>query len=843
MSGSLCLNGTWGLTYAEGTGLVNADHYTAPSLRGKRLMPAAVPAPIHRVLMDAGLIDDINVGMNTLKARWVEEQFWVYRHTFRVPAEAMEQNSWLVFEKLEFDATVWLNGHEVGRHANANRPARFDTTGMLRPADNTLVVKVSTGMHGWADKAVADYWPTQIDLLTRRQFHRKPQYQCGWDWNPRLTNVGILGNVRLEWRSTPRLDQVTVFGIVCEDLSSAVLHVRATVEGLGKGMVNAVLRARIVETGQEAALPIAIDAGESRHELTFTIDRPRLWWPVGHGEQARYTVECTLEAGGETQTVTRKTALRRVEMDQSPHPEAGRYCVLKINNRPIFCKGGNWVPADMLYSTVTAERYRELVRLAVEANFNTLRVWGGGLFADHAMCEACDEAGVLVWHDFLFACAKYPGDDPDFVAEVRREITYAVREWAHHPSLVVWCGNNEIEWGDWNWGYDTRPRTHPHYALFHREIPLIVRREDPSKLHWTSSPWSPDLKEPNDPTVGDQHPWGVSIIDPGGADFWSYRRYVDRFPNEGGVIGASPPATLRQFLPENERYVLSPSWDHHDNPFACMHSTPGEMGRAYATVALWTGRDPFTMDLDDYAFVSALLQAEGLQEYIANYRRRMFSSAAAIFWMYNDSWPVSHGWTIVDYYRRKKLAYHPVRRAFQPITVVVTCDDSEVVIFGVNDTPQPWAGQLRYGFFLLAGTRTRDECVSVELPANASTPLARLPRADWEKLDLRRSGAFAVLFRNGRPVAQHRLFLERFKDLAFVQPRITLAVKDGLLHAVSDAFAWAVCLDVDGETPLPDNCFDLIPGISYEMSWPANFGEPRIIRLGNRDAVSPRARP
>jgi beta-mannosidase len=848
MSGSLCLNGTWGVTYAEGQQLMNPDHYTGTSLRGRRMIPAAVPGPIHRVLMDAGLLDDPNVGMNSLKARWVEEAFWIYRHTFRVPAEALEQHAWLAFETLEYDATVWLNGHLVGRHANANRPARFDVTGKLRPADNLLVVKISSGMHGCADKPVGEYWSQPLDLLTRRVWQRKPQYQGGWDWNARLVNVGILGEVTLEWRSTPRLDQVTVFAVLNEDLSAATLHVRATVEGLHKDPADAVLKARIVETGQEATLPIRVGEcregildtgmlGASRHELTFVIDKPRLWWPIHHGEQFRYTVECTLDAGGEAQTVVRKTGVRRVEMDQSPHPQAGRYCILKINNRPIFCKGGNWVPADLLYSTVTEARYRELVELAVRANFNILRIWGGGLFADHALCEACDEAGVLVWHDFLFACAKYPGDDPEFAAEVRREVTYAARELAYHPSLVVWCGNNEIEWGDWGWGYDTRYRTHPHYAMFHHDIPAILHEEDPSTLHWISSPYSPDCKHPNDPTVGDQHPWGVSIIDPGPADWWTYRNYVDRFPNEGGVIGASSPATLRAFLPEKERHLLSASWDHHDNPCACTGREPGELGRAYATVELWTGRDALSMDLDEYAYVSGLLQAEGLQEYIANYRRRMFSSASAIFWMYNDSWPVTHGWTIVDYYRRKKLAYHSVRRAFAPVTVVVACDGDEVVVYGVNDTPKAWSGELRYGLFTLAGGLPRDERVRVTLPANASTAVGRCGRAEWEAVGLKKSGAFAVLYENGRNMAQHRLFLERFKDLEFVPPRVNRVAKNDTLTLTSDAFAWGVCLDVDGELPLADNCFDLLPGIPYVIPWKAALGEPRIVRVGNGDAV------
>ncbi|MCX7598731.1 MAG: hypothetical protein N2512_07650 [Armatimonadetes bacterium] len=829
MTGCLSLNGTWDLTYSED----NPDYYCGPRFEGRKMLAAEVPAPVHDALMAAGLLEDPNIGLNSLRARWVEEAFWIYRRTFEAPAEALDAAAWLVFERLEMNAVVWLNDEEIGRHQNAHRPARFNITGKLRPGENLLVVRVDSGIFASADKPGAEYNPNPRDLITKRHWHRKPQYQHGWDWNPRLVNVGILGDVRLEWATGPRLDQVTVLGIVAEDQRSAEIAARVTVENVTSAPVETVLRLRVPEAGIETSRSITLAVGESRHELSARIDNPRLWWPVNHGEQYLYQVEVALECGEDVQTADRALGLRRVEIDRSPHPVEGEYFILRVNNRPIFCKGGNWVPPDMFYSRVPAEKYEKLVDLALGANFNTLRIWGGACFAPQPLLEACDRKGVLIWHDFLFACSKYPGDDPAFAAEVRREVTWAVREMAHHPSLVVWCGNNEIEWGDWAWGYDDTYRTHPHYALFHHDLPQIVAAEDPSKEYWISSPFSPGYKHPNDPTVGDQHPWGVSIIDPGPADWWKYRTYVDRFPNEGGVLGCSSPATLRQFLPENERYLLSPSWDHHDNPLAMLGSSQGELGRAYQAVKLWTGLEPLSLGWEDYAFVSALLQAEGLSEYIANYRRRMFSSASAIFWMYNDSWPVTHGWTIVDYYLRYKLAYHPVRRAFQPVTVVVAEEDGRVKVFGVNDTPQPWAGAVRYGLFTLDGGLPMDETQPAELAANASTLLADFSRADWEALGLDNSGAFAVLLdAAGGLCAQHRLFLARFGELKLLEPQVELKVEGNFLKARSDVFAWGLCLDVDGEAALPDNCFDLLPGIEYTMPWPLEVS-PRVVRVGN----------
>ncbi len=834
MHGRISLNGTWGLTYAEGVGLMPPEHYTGVTLEGRKLMSATVPSSVHRVLQDHGIIEDLNIGLNSLKARWVEEQYWIYRHTFDAPKEAAQERvgAWLTMERLEFNAVVYLNGHEIGRHANAHRPARFELGDALKPGENLLVVLLETGIHEAADKPAGVYAARHIDRMTKRPLLRKPQYQNGWDWNARLLNVGILGDVELEWCDGPRLDEASVFATVNASLDEAVMHARVHLENRSETGVDSDLHMKIVETGQEASASVSLEPGETVHELRVEMANPKLWNPIHHGEQHMYTVEVSLGKGEARQTLTRRTGVRRVEVDQSPHPVEGRYFTLLINNRPVFCKGGNWVPPDLLYGDVEKERYRELVNLALEANFNLLRVWGGGEFLPREVFEACDEAGILVWHDFLFACAKYPGDDPVFADEVRREVRHAVRANAHHPSLVLWCGNNEIEWGDWHWNYDDQYKTHPHYAIFHHDIPKIVHDEDPSKFYWISSPHSPDYKHPNDPTVGDQHPWGVSILDPGGADFWTYRSYVDRFANEGGVIGMSPLATLRQFLPPDQQQLLSLSWDHHDNPFACTTKETGGLGRAYDTVRIWTGLNPEEMEWQDYAKISALLQAEGLQEYIYNYRRRMFSSAAAVFWMYNDSWPVTHGWTIIDYYRRKKISFHPVRRAFAPLSVALAVEGDEVVIFGLNDLLEAWTGQLRYGVFLLKGELAEDREENVTLAPNTSTPIARIPLASWKKHGTAASGTFAVLQRDGQTVAQNRLLLERFKDLEWGESGIQVEQKQDHVEFTSNVFQWGVCLDVEGDRTPADNCFDLLPGISYSVAWPDKSETPKVVYRG-----------
>jgi beta-mannosidase len=306
---------------------------------------------------------------------------------------------------------------------------------------------------------------------------------------------------------------------------------------------------------------------------------------------------------------------------------------------------------------------------------------------------------------------------------------------------------------------------------------------------------------------------------------------VDRFPNEGGILGASPPATLRQFLPAHQQAIRSFAWEHHDNAVNFWTEAPGI---TYAMLEYWMGLQYAGMDLEHYAFSSALLQAEGLTEYITNYRRRMFSSSAAIFWMYNDSWPVSHGWSIVDYFLRRKLAYYAVRRAFQPVTVVVAEDGRKIAIYGVNDSVRDWQGTVRYGLFNVSGGLPSDIRQNALIPSNCSTRLAELDRSEWEALGTKTHGAFALLEeREGAVVARHRLFLERFKDLFWNMPQVRISRERNTITCSSAVFVWGATIDLRGESALPDNCFDLVPGIPYSIPWDEKELPPEIQCTGN----------
>jgi beta-mannosidase len=833
MVGTMSLDGTWKLRGIDGR-RGGVASYCMEGADERTCIDAQVPGEVHLDLMRCGQIDDPRWGTNALRARWVEEQFWIYHRTFTVPPEALEaERVWLVFEGLDHFAEIYLNNTLVGTHTNIFYPCRVDVTDVLREGENYLAISLDGGLHWAGDRPGKEYDPRHSDgPMHKRMWLRKPQYQFGWDWNPRLINVGIFRPVRLEWADSVRIDQITVYPELADDHKSATVNARLHLENVTDRAMHATLTLEVTSPDGDA-LPVAeetvvLEPGISTQSLAVTVQNPDLWWPRPYGGQPLYGVTCRVQVGDrEVDRRQCRTGIRSVRINQDPHPQEGNYFIIEINGTPIFAKGGNWVPADMIYADVDVERYRKLIDLAVEANFNTLRVWGGGLYLDHDFLNLCDEAGIIIWHDFIFACAQYPSGDPQFLRDVRREVTYITRELSPHPSLVIWCGNNEIEMGAWDWDYDTM-HAHPDYALYHMEIPRIVSIEDPSRPYWPSSPYSPDYSDPNSPIIGDQHPWHVSLGE-NRANFWAYRTDVSRFPNEGGALGASSPATLRQFLPENEQYYLSPSWEYHDNEMV----TRSHMLLNEEWFDRWLGLNPGDMSLDDYAYYSGLLQAEALVEYSNNFRRRMFSTSSAIFWMYNDSWPVTHGWTIVDYYFRRKVAYHPVRRAFDPIQIIPSLDGDQVTVYGVNDTLSAWRGEARYGLACFDGGRKLEEVVSVDLAPNSATVIGRIPLAEWQMLGYRKAAAYATLWQDGYAVRQNRLLMAAYKEIDWPEARVRVERQGDYAVFNSDVFCWGVCLDLDGEADLADDLFDLLPGIPWSMPWPQDRPLPTVSRVAN----------
>ncbi|NLE28546.1 MAG: hypothetical protein GX629_02610 [Phycisphaerae bacterium] len=825
-SGRMDLNGYWRLRWADGERGGRKFH-AEPTTDDAKWLDAIVPGEVHLDLIRAGLLREPTLGTNCLEARWVEECFWSYRRTFTPPAEALTGQAWLLFEGLDYAARIFLNGEEIGRHANYFYPCRINVTGKMNTGENVLVVELESGLFHAAEKSVAGYHGTQVEnaFLTKRLWLRKPQCSFGWDWAPRLLNVGIHKPVSLEWASVVRADQLVVLSDLNEDLTRGHWRVRYGVEGLDQEHRPGRLHVMIEETGQTFSRDIEVPPGLGILEMEGDIDHPKLWWPVGQGEQSLYTFRVWIEIDGEKfGEQKRRTGFRKVRINQDPHPQGGRYFIFEINHRPIFIKGACLVPADIIYARLDRARYETLVDRALEANFNFLRVWGGGLYESDDFYELCDERGILVWQEFIFACGGYPATDDTFMQNITNETTYQIRRLASHPSLVVWCGNNEIHWEN----YERREGViYPDHSLYHFVLPRLLSREDPCRYYQPSSPYSPEPGvNPNADPMGDQHPWSIGF---GDIDFRKYRDMTCRFPDEGGMLGPNSLPALHACLPKGQKFMNSFAWQIHDNSveFGFNHSAPDRIIRE------WTNLNPRELSLEDFIYYGGLIHGEALSEYIDNFRRRKFDSAAAVFWMYNDCWPTTRSWTIVDYLQNRTPAFYPVRRSCAPVKPVVVREGNWVRVLGVNDTPEAVAGNLRYGLFTLSGEYILDRSSDVILPANVSVELARFDAAEWDRAGIDRIIAFAMLSDEKGLLARHRLVLPRFCELKWAPAKPTVRRDGEQVFFNSSTFAWGLCLDLEGVRALPDNFFDLWPGMDYALPWPSEHPLPEIIRIGN----------
>ena len=827
MTNRIDLNGVWQLRWCSGQrgGSVQRSFNGIDS---DRAFEATVPGEVHLDMMKAGLIGDPAVELNGLAARWVEEFLWFYRRTFNAPALAAGERAFLVLEAIDGGAIVYLNGQEVGRHANAFRPCRLEITKHLVAGENVLAIQADSGLYTHADKPASGYWASPDHQMMRRVWLRQCQSSFGWDWSERLLNVGLRGNVYVEIASAVRLATVVALAEVADDLARGTARVRVFAENLTDKPIAVTASAELRGPGLGAPVAASVTAeiapGVQPVEVTLPIEGPQLWWPVGHGEQPLYEIKATLNAAGKKiGHGSRRVGFRHVRVNQSAHPVTGRYFIIEVNHKPIFCKGGNFVPADPITARIDRARYETLVGRALEANFNLLRIWGGGLYESDDLYEICDRRGVMLWQEFIFACAKYPGNDVAFLNDVVAEATHQVRRLANHASLVVWCGNNEMEWLAGEVKHQ-QGVAYSDFAIFHKALPTVLKAEDGTRYYQPSSPYSPDLAAPNANNVGDQHPWDIGFSD---NDFRKYRAMVCRFPNEGGIMGPGALPTVRACMPKDQQRINSFAWEMHDNAIASWGNGRFTDGQTM----LWAGKDLSKMSLEEYVYWSGIIQGEGIAEYVRNFRRRMFDCASAIFWMYNDCWPMVRSWTIVDYFLRRTPAFWPVRRAMAPLTVTVAMEDGKVKVFGVNEGPA-WRGGVRFGVFALAGGFAIDRTQDVTLAANASTPLAEFDATELTSRD-KTHGAFAVLSQDGRTVAQEKLFLPFWKEMTWPAARVTVRREGDKAIFESPTFAFRLCLDLDGERPLPDNFFDLLPGIPVTLDWPASLGEPKVLRVGN----------
>ena len=472
-------------------------------------LPASVPGGAHTDLMVAGRIPDPFVGDNERRVQWVAEGDWEYRRAFAAAPELLAQpRVLLVCDGLDTLAELWLNGQLVGQAENMFRQYRWDVTSLLRAGENELLVRFRSPVRYVAERERARRLPGVGEAIPGGQHLRKAPSHFGWDWGPQLPAIGIWKDIRLEGHRHARLDDVSLRQQ--HDGGRVTLRVAASVESWEPAALELRVSVAAPDGGRQSA-QAAFESG--RAAAAIEIAQPQLWWPNGYGAQPLYLVDITLHAdGAPIETRRYQIGLRTLELRQQADGW-GRSFGFVVNGVPIFAKGANWIPSDSFPTRITDRQLADLIGSAAACNHNMLRVWGGGYYEFESFYDLCDRYGLLVWQDFMFSCSVYPMGDEVFLSNVRAEVAENVRRLRHRACLALWCGNNEMEqgWAQWGWDRaDTQDLKAEYVRFFHQLLPAWVRADDPDHDYWPSSPSSNlPLEVPQSDAAGDTHLWTV----------------------------------------------------------------------------------------------------------------------------------------------------------------------------------------------------------------------------------------------------------------------------------------------------------------------------------------------
>nr|WP_188188252.1 glycoside hydrolase family 2 protein [Nonomuraea sp. SYSU D8015] len=643
-------------------------------------VPATVPGCVHTDLLAAGLIDDPYLDDNEHRLAWIGRTEWTYRTAFTWSPDEHERTD-LVCAGLDTVAAVTLNGVRLGDTANQHRSYRFPVRHLLRAGENTLEIRFGSA-YDYAEERRAALGDRPRSYAEPYPFIRKMACNFGWDWGPTLVTAGIWRQIGLESWSRARLAEVRPLAYADGTVDVHVRVERTTEEPLTLSAEIAGIAAERRLDGRAAVLSIEVPD-------------PELWWPRGYGAQPRY--DLTVRLGDDTWHG--RIGFRSVELER----EAFR---LKVNGVPVFVRGVNWIPGDCFPSRITRERLAERFGQATAAGVNLLRVWGGGLYESDDFYDLADELGLMVWQDFPFACAAYPEEEP-FRSEVAAEARENVSRLTPHPSLVLWCGNNESLEGHADWGWPDRLEGRSWGAGFYYDLlPRIVAELDPTRPYWPGSPYSgaPGLP-PNDPARGTIHIWDVWNRE----DYTRYAAYRPRFVAEFGFQGPPAYATLRRASSDEP---LTPDSSHQK----------ADDGQAKLLRGLG-GHLPRPETFDDWHYLTQLNQARAVAFGIERFRSLMPFTMGTIVWQLNDCWPVT-SWSAVDGDGRRKPLWYALRRAYADR--LLTVQDGELAV--INDTAGPWSGELLLDRLSLAGEPLAKEAVAVHVASRSVTRVA-LPRS------------------------------------------------------------------------------------------------------------------
>jgi beta-mannosidase len=819
-------------------------------------LPASVPGSVHVDLLNLNCIPDPFAADNELKVAWVAETDWEYRKSFRVESEVMKQpHVALVCDGLDTLADVYLNDAYLGHADNMFRRWEWDVKPFLRKGENEVrVVFGSPVRHINARQAEL---PLQGGGDIPGGPHlRKAPCHWGWDWGPKLPPVGIWKNIRLEG-FTARLDEVHLRqcfaqrdaspdprseGVVPDPASRSEYRNgdrgrTRTEDRVGvPATISAGVRVNIDDTETELTATLTVTSpdgqtwtakekllslmvGEPQFaDLSIDISKPQLWWPNGYGAQPLYEVEIVLTKG---RTVldqrNYKVGLRDVRLHQAPD-QWGKEFTFYVNGVRLFAKGADWIPADSLPTRLTEAQLEGLIKSAADAHMNMLRVWGGGYYPEEAFYDLCDRYGILVWQDFMFACGIYPADDA-FFDNVRVEAIENVRRLRHRASLALWCGNNEMEqgWCDWGWNKPDDPINQRlkdgYHRMFHEMLPALLANEDPDHPYWPSSASSDmPFKSPCGQEQGDCHYWDVWH---GRKPFTAYRTTFPRFMSEFGFQALPPLKTIATYAEPADWNMTSYIMEHHQRS----GSGNGLM------IAQMTDTFRMPKDFPSLAYLSMVLQAEGIRYGVEHWRRNRNRVSGTLIWQLNDCWPVA-SWSSLDYYGRWKALHYAAKRFYAPLLMSVVDQGKTMAIHVTSDLTQPVDVQVRWRLETLAGDVLDAGERPVRAPALGDMLISTHDFSTRITPDSQRNIVFvAEMWQGDQRIAHSVTPFVANKHLELCEPALSVSVyaegKVLVIDVSAERLARFVELEVEGaDVVFSDNYFDIPAGETVTVTAP-----------------------
>ena len=782
--------------------------------------PAVVPGSVHLDLLRNKLIPDPFYRDNEAKLQWIENADWEYRTTVQVtPALLAQKNVDLVFEGLDAYAKVYLNDKLILTADNMFREWRVNVKADLKAGANSLRIVFPSPIKTANEIAANDPWQSKTRVESKT-YVRKAAYEYGWDWGPRFVTSGVWRPARLEAWDDALISNVSIRQL---DVSANIAHLLAEVEvtAVAAGNVNVAVE-YAVGSGKRADVSrtVQVQPGVNRIVLPIDIANPQLWFPAGYGAQPIYRFNTQLRFGKQLQDeVLTKTGLRSIVLRREPD-QWGRSFEFIVNGIPVFGKGADVIPFDSFPTRVTTQQYRQVLQSAVDANMNMIRHWGGGYYESDEFYDICDELGIMIWQDFMFGNDWQPGAY-DWKLNIAQEAADQLRRLRNHPSIVIWCGNNETEealaWKDRDkLPADVRFQMWQDYvSTFSGILASAVNRYAPETPYWPSSP-SADYETINDKyQSGDWHDWTVWH---GRVPFTDYEKHNPRFMTEYGFQAFPEMRTVETFtIPEDRLNIFTPVMLAHQKNNEGNSIIRDYMLRDYAQ----------PKDFASFLYASQVLQAEGIKIGAEHLRRNRPRTMGSIYWQLNDCWPVA-SWASLDYYGRWKALHYYARRFYAPILVSPHQEEGNVAVYVVSDKTAPTATTLRVRIMTFDGKMLSDKSQPVTITPLSSKVYLTIPMLDITNLpnaDLGKMFAVTDLTVDNKLISSNELFFVPKKDMHLPEAKIESALAAGsatgtyTLHLASPVLARSVYISFGNVDAKPaDNYFDLLPGQPIDLT-------------------------